>query len=51
MLPDSANVTITADIKVFIDNGLPFELPSCDIMADLRPVVDAEWQVDQARQI
>ena len=45
--PDLGRVTMMADVTVFVDNGLPSELTNYDLMADLRPVIDAKWQASE----
>jgi hypothetical protein len=54
---DPASVIITANITVFINNGLPAELRSYDVMASLRSIiglesiVDAQWQLPSDRAL
>jgi hypothetical protein len=47
--PDRSVVRMTADITVFIDNGLPAEMRNYDLMADLRSIVnlstDGAWKL------
>ncbi len=42
---DLAAVTMTADVVVYVDDGLPAELRSYDLMGDLRPVIANNWQL------
>jgi len=45
---DLDSVAMTADITVFIDNGLPAEVRNYDLMADLRPwIIDTNWRTSQ----
>jgi hypothetical protein len=40
---DPAGTTMTADIGVYVDDGLPAELKNYDLMSDLRPVIANGW--------
>ena len=42
---DISAVTMTADVTVYIDDGLPTELRNYDLMADVQPVIKAKWIV------
>ena len=40
---DISAVSMTADVTVYIDDGLPAELRNYDLMADVQPVFNANW--------
>jgi hypothetical protein len=42
---DLAAVSMTADVIVYVDDGLPAEVKSYDLMADLRPVIEDNWML------
>jgi len=44
---DISAVTMTADVTVYIDDGLPAELRNYDLVADVMPVIKAKWIVPQ----
>lgn len=46
--PEPADVGMRLDITVFVDNGLPSELRNYDLMADLRPIIDAQWHISSS---
>jgi hypothetical protein len=45
---DTAAVTMTGDVIVYIDEGFPAELRNYDLMEALRPVIDNNWTIPQS---
>jgi hypothetical protein len=42
---EPATVRISADVVVYVDDGLPAEVKNYDLMSDLRPVIENNWMI------